>query len=375
MTAPTVGAAGLFVSLRDVTIRQGRASGQAPMLEDVSLTVRPGEVVCLLGRTGSGKSLLLSTFAGQARLAAGSAIVDGRVLKRPSGLARLAALSAEAPPPGRSVAVAVRRLSRLRRREAAAVVPTLLEELGVAELSPLRPKLLSPGGQAAVRLAGILLRRTRLLLIDDATLAGLDEPMRLALPRLLREAASDGRAVVFATRDARLALALADRVVLLDRGRIVQDGAPQALYERPWDARAARLLGPVNLLHGLVREARHGGFIWAGAPGGAERFVQFLGEDEARPKLGGAISLCLRPERIVVVDQSAQADNRVSGTVLDAGGAGASLRLRGATGRGELTALLPAWRFGALPEVGAPVTRAGASDAASVLGEDPRDAD
>lgn len=355
-----------FVSLRDLTVRQGKVI----RLDDISLTVRPGEVMCLLGRAGAGKSLLLATFAGQVKPLTGTMLVDGRTLKRPSGLKRLASLSAAVRPPGRDTGAAVRKLARLRRREALAVVPAVLHQLGMSERSASSPRTLSPGGQAAVCLAGILLRRMRLLLIDDQTLAGLDEPMRLALPQLLRDAASDGRAVIFATRDARLALTLADRVVLLEQGRILQDGTPQALYERPYDARAARLLGPANLLSGLVREARQGGFIWSG---GGERFVQYLQDEEARPRLGTAVTLCLRPERVILLDPDAVADNRLSGTVTDGGGAGSSLRLRVATGLGELTILMPAWRAGGLPQVGETVTLAWASDAASLLSEDPRE--
>ncbi len=355
-----------FISLRDLTVRQGRII----RLDDISLTVRPGEVVCLLGRAGAGKSLLLATFAGQVRPLTGTMLVDGRTLTPARGLKRLASLSAGVRPPGRSAAAAVRKLSRLRRREAAARVPILLQQLGLSEQADAKPRTLSPGGQAALGLAGILLRRMRLLLIDDETLSGLDEPMRLALPGLLRDAASDGRAVIFATRDARLALAAADRVVLLEQGRIVQDGTPQALYERPYDARAARLLGPVNLLSGAVREARQGGFIWSG---GGERFVQYLHDEEARPRLGSAVTLCLRPERMVLLEPEAAADNRVAGTVTEAGGAGAALRLRVATGLGEITILTPSWRAGGLPEVGERVTLGWASDAASLLREDPRE--
>ena len=355
-----------FISLRDLTVRQGKVI----RLDDISLTVRPGEVMCLLGRAGAGKSLLLATFAGQIKPLTGTVLVDGRILKRPSGLKRLVTLSAVVKPPGRDAGAAVRRLARLRRREAVAVVPGVLEQLGLSEQAGSRPRALSPGGQAALCLAGILLRRTRLLLIDDQTLAGLDEPMRLVLPQLLRDAAADGRAVIFATRDARLALGLADRVVLLEHGRIVQDGTPQALYERPYDARAARLLGPANLMSGLVREARQGGFIWSG---GGERFVQYLDDEEARPRLGAAIALCLRPERVILLEPEAVADNRLAGTVTDARGDGSSLRLRVATGLGELTTLMPAWRAGGLPQVGQTVTLAWASDAASLLSEDPRE--
>lgn len=355
-----------FVSLRDLTVRQGKVI----RLDDISLTVRPGEVMCLLGRAGAGKSLLLATFAGRIKPLTGTMLVDGRTLKRPSGLKRLASLSGGVRPPGRNAGAAVRKLAHLRRREAVATVPVVLEQLGLGEQAGSRPRTLSPGGQAALCLAGILLRRMRLLLIDDETLAGLDEPMRLALPQLLRDAASDGRAVIFATRDARLALSLADRVVLLEQGRIVQDGTPQTLYERPYDARAARLLGPANLMAGLVREARQGGFIWSG---GGERFVQYLQDEEARPRLGTTVTLCLRPERMILLEPGADADNRLAGTVTEAGGAGSALRLRVATGLGEVTVLTPAWRAGGLPQVGEAVTLAWASDAASMLSEDPRE--
>ena len=247
-------------SLLDVR-RLTVAYGEAAAVDGVSLQVAPGEVVAVLGPSGSGKSTLLHTIAGFRTPTSGEVRLAGDTVATPARAA---------PPELRDVAVVfqsyalwphltavdtvaypLRRRGARRgaaRREALAI----LDRLRIAHLAQRRPAELSGGEQQRVGLARALARHASLYLFDEPT-AHLDTHVRAVfLEELLTRREADGAGALYATHDAEEALGLADRVALLDSGRLIQLGTPEQVYEEPVDVWAARLTGPTSVLTGVL---------------------------------------------------------------------------------------------------------------------------
>ncbi len=230
-------------------------------LSAVSLDVRDGEFVALVGPSGSGKTTLLRTVAGFLRptggtiAIGGTVVAGGRAFVEPEhrGLGMVFQQHAVWPhwSVGRNVAYPLRmqRVPAAERRERTRLA---LERVGLAGFDRRDPATLSGGQRQRVAIARALVGEPRVLLLDEA-LSALDEPLRdrlrLELQSLTR---SLGLTVLHVTHDRDEALALADRVVMLDGGRIAQVGAPEALVERPASADVARFLSDAALVDGIV---------------------------------------------------------------------------------------------------------------------------
>jgi molybdate transport system ATP-binding protein len=229
---------------------------------DAAVAVAPGEVVAVVGPNGAGKSTLLAALAGLVPLAGGRVVLDGRVLEDH-------ATGAFVPPEQRSVGLVFQDLLlfphltaldnvafglRHRghgRREARRLALAELDRLDAAPLAGARPGALSGGQAARVALARALAPDPRLVLLDEP-LAALDVAGAGALRPALRDRlrARAGPSVVV-THDPVEAMALGDRLVVLEAGRIVQTGRPEELSRRPRTPYVAQLVG-VNLFRGTA---------------------------------------------------------------------------------------------------------------------------
>jgi len=227
--------------------------GGTPILHEIDLTVEHGEAVALLGPSGSGKTTLLYAIAGFVTSTAGTVAIDGRQVTGPDG---------GVSPEHRSVGFVFQNyalwphLSALKTvayplerdgktiEQAHAEAEDLLAMMGIGDLGARSPSELSGGQQQRVGVARALARHAALFLLDEPT-AHLDAALRSELQRELATRMTDsGAAAVYATHDAAEAMAIADRVVLMREGRIVQVGTPTEVYDRPVDLWAARLTGP-----------------------------------------------------------------------------------------------------------------------------------
>ena len=226
-------------------------------LDNISLEVREGELLCLLGPSGCGKTTTLRIIAGFDTLDAGSIRLAGADIagvppqKRDIGMvfqsyALFPHLTVE-----ENVGFGLAMRGR-ERREIETAVTEALRLVRLAGVGRRLPRQISGGQQQRVALARALSIRPRLLLLDEP-LSNLDarlrDEMREEIKRIQR---SVGITTVFVTHDQQEALALADRVVVMDHGRIVQVDTPSALYERPAHIFVASFLGRANLIPGKV---------------------------------------------------------------------------------------------------------------------------
>ncbi len=223
-----------------------RAALVVPGRLDVDFTCDPGEVVAVIGPNGAGKSTLVHALAGLVP-ATGSIDLDGEQLGRPArerdvGLVfqdqllfpHLSALANVAFGP---------RARGLTRTEAETRARGWLERFGIAELADRRPGQLSGGQAQRVAIARALATQPRLLLLDEP-MSGLDVRVATALRiELARHLAAYEGVAMLVTHDAIDALTVADRVLVLDEGRIAQFGTPAEVSQRPRTEHVARLVG------------------------------------------------------------------------------------------------------------------------------------
>jgi ABC-type Fe3+/spermidine/putrescine transport system ATPase subunit len=238
-----------------------KSYGAAPALDGVSLCVPIGSIVAVLGPSGSGKSTLLSIIAGLETPESGRVLWAGAPLdgvpthRRGFGLmfqdfALFPHLNVE-----RNVAFGLQ-MQGLEAEPVGARVRECLEQVGLTGFEGRDVQTLSGGEQQRVALARALAPRPRLLMLDEP-LGALDRTLREHLlgeiHRILRAARQTALVV---THDQEEAFGLADRIVILEAGRIVQQGPPQQVYQHPASAAVARFLGLTNLIPG---EAALGG--------------------------------------------------------------------------------------------------------------------
>ncbi|MDD5628974.1 MAG: ABC transporter ATP-binding protein [Elusimicrobia bacterium] len=274
--------------------------GAAPVLRQVDLTLEPGQLTALLGPSGAGKTTLLKVLAGLEQPRAGR-VRAGEVSWSDAGVGRFVAARARGvglvfqsyalwPHLSAFENVAfplrVRRVpeAELRARVAAAFELVRLPR----EVQAREPATLSGGEQQRVSLARALVYEPGLLLCDEP-LANLDAPGREALRADMRRLQrSTGVTVLYVTHDQAEALAMADRLAVMDAGRIVEAGDPRALYERARSPIVARFLGARNELRGV----RRGGLVEL------EGGVALESPLDGGPRDGSAVVALLRPDEL-----------------------------------------------------------------------------
>jgi ABC-type Fe3+/spermidine/putrescine transport system ATPase subunit len=236
----------------------------APLLRDVSFDVAPSEIVCLLGPSGCGKTTLLRIIAGLEQADNGQVLVEGRdiagtpVHQRGFGLMFQDLALFPHKDVHDNVAFGLR-MANLAPQAIDSRVREVLELVGLAGFDQRDVNQLSGGEQQRVALARSLAPRPRLLMLDEP-LSSLDRTLRERLMNELRDILTRvGQTAIYVTHDQQEAFALADRVVILNAGRVAQIGAPQEVYRHPADAFVARFLGLTNLVRGQRSDAQRAG--------------------------------------------------------------------------------------------------------------------
>ncbi|MFZ5961369.1 ABC transporter ATP-binding protein [Thalassococcus sp. BH17M4-6] len=255
------------------------------VVDDVSLSILPGHVTCLLGPSGCGKSTTLRMIAGVDAQDEGEILVDGKLIcdtvfrvppeRRSIGLmfqdfALFPHLSV-----GQNVAFG---LSGSKTDQRARVVE-LLDRVGLLHFIDDFPHQLSGGEQQRVALARALAPRPRVMLMDEP-FSGLDNRLRDGIRdetlALLKE---EGTSVLLVTHEPEEAMRMADEIALMRDGRIVQRGAPYNIYNAPADREAVAFFSDVNVIRGIVKGALvdtpFGQFLAPGQPDGASVDIVF----------------------------------------------------------------------------------------------------
>ncbi|WP_082461818.1 ABC transporter ATP-binding protein [Agromyces sp. Leaf222] len=281
--------------------------GDTVALHDVSLDIGDNEFFALLGPSGCGKTTLLRSIAGFETPAEGRIEVDGQDLlrmpahKRPVNMmfqsyALFPHMSVE-----KNIAYGLES-EGLGRAEIARRVAEVVEVVGLGDLAKRRPAQLSGGQRQRVALARAIVKRPRLLLLDEP-LSALDRQVRasmqLELKRLQHEV---GLTFVVVTHDQEEAMSMADRIAVLRDGRLEQLATPQELYANPASRFVASFIGTANLLDGTATATG------VDVPG-----VGVVEATHAKP-VGAPVTAVVRPEDLELTD-AATAGMR--GTVID----------------------------------------------------------
>jgi iron(III) transport system ATP-binding protein len=274
----------------------GLAYGSNQVLQDITLKIEPGEFFALLGPSGSGKSTLLRLIAGFNQHNRGRLLVDGKDITGVPPHARNIGMvfQSYALWPHLTVFdnVAFGLVERRRpREEIRRRVDEALELVGLTEYAQRRPNQLSGGQQQRVALARTIVIEPQVLLLDEP-LSNLDkklrEQMRVELLRLQRQL---GITTIFVTHDQEEAMTTADRMAVLDEGRLQQVGAPRELFDAPVNRFVAEFVGSTNLFGGRFDSAA-GAFIADG-----------LGAIPLPPNSTGGSAISVRPHALAVATE------------------------------------------------------------------------
>jgi putative spermidine/putrescine transport system ATP-binding protein len=293
--------------------------GNVTALDRIDLSVASGEFLTLLGPSGSGKTTLLQIVCGLTQPTTGRLVIDGRdCTDTPAHLRGIGVIfQSYALFPHMSVRENVAFPLEMRKLDTGSIktkVESALEMVGLADLSHRLPTELSGGQQQRVALARCIVYEPALILMDEP-LGALDrklrETMQIEIKRLHRDT---GATIIFVTHDQEEALALSDRICLMNNATIAQIGAPREIYGRPSSVFVADFIGISNLLSGRIET--NGKFVCAEG--------SFVPPPGANIASGNNATLIVRPEWIIVGPETGAS---VAGNVIEVVYAGFETKL------------------------------------------------
>jgi iron(III) transport system ATP-binding protein len=289
---------------------QDRNRGEIVAVRDVDLDVRPGELMTLLGPSGCGKTTTLRMIAGFQGPSSGRILIAERdVTHVPANQRDIGFVFQNyALFPHLTIFGNVAYGLQVRNKSASKIeraVAEALELVGLAGFGERLPNELSGGQQQRVALARAIVIRPRVLLFDEP-LSNLDAKLRVSMRGEIRRLQQALRiTTVYVTHDQEEAMAISDRIAVMEAGRIVQLDTAEALYRRPASAFVAGFIGRANLLHAIVESVSQGRATLD--VGGQKITVQARGA----PAPGDSISAVIRPESIAITS----ADTGLTGVV------------------------------------------------------------
>ncbi|PZP47514.1 MAG: glutamine ABC transporter ATP-binding protein [Azospirillum brasilense] len=221
-----------------------RRVGGVEILRDIDLSVAKGEVLGIIGPSGSGKSSLLRCIAGLDPLSGGRVTVEGKVARPGDGaigmvfqnFALWPHLSAE-----ENVAMPLRVARKMPRAEAREIAQRMLARVGLAQQAGRKPATLSGGQQQRVAIARTLAARPRLVLFDEPT-ASLDPELTTEVLDVIRDLAKDGLTMLVVSHEMGFIASVATRALFMEAGRVLVDGPAQEVFTHPAEERLQRFL-------------------------------------------------------------------------------------------------------------------------------------
>src|SRR5579862_4781637 len=307
----------------------GKSFGQNSVLENVDLAVRDGEFITILGPSGSGKTTILRMIGGFTEPSHGAILLDGHditglpINKRPFNTV----FQDYALFPHMDVAANVGyglMVRHVARKEVQRRVGEALELVQLGSFASRYPAQLSGGQRQRVALARAIICEPRLILLDEP-LAALDVELRKQMQLFLKDIQREIKTTfLFVTHDQEEAIAIADRICVMNFGRILQLGTPREVYYRPQAEFVARFFGDNNLIEGVLA-GREGSYRRIDTPLGVILCAIDGQADVAAAPNGTRAFAVFRPESVVTAPPNIAADqNCASGTIADISFAGAT---------------------------------------------------
>lgn len=309
------------VSVRNLTRQYGRVTA----LDQVSLDVRRGELLSLLGSSGCGKTTLLRIIGGFEQPSSGEVIIGGRdamftpPYKRNTNMVfqHLALF------PHLSVAQNIAFGLEMKKFDRATIARKIRETLALVRLSGYEERaisMLSGGQKQRVAIARAIVNEPEVLLLDEP-LGALDLQLRLQMHEELRRIHKETNSTwIFVTHDQGEAITLSDRIAVMSQGRIVQLGTPRDIYERPTTRFAAEFVGRANLIEAVVVATDASGLCTVDAGGWQ---LQGISSTELKP--GQTVVAVLRHEKVRMQSADSVTGGH-PGTVIDTTYLGPSIR-------------------------------------------------
>ena len=285
----------VYLTVSDVS----KNFGSFTALADVSFEAHRGEFLSILGPSGCGKTTLLRVVAGLEKQTRGKVFIENRdvstlpVSKRNVGIvfqsyALFPNLTAR-----ENIAYGLRSQGQ-SRQDIRLQVDELLDLVGLRGMGRKHPAKLSGGQQQRVALARAIAVSPDLLLLDEP-LSALDAKVRVKLRSEIRQLQQRlGITTIMVTHDQEEALTMADRILVIDRGRLVQDGTPNQVYDKPATPFVANFIGAMNFIEGAEK-------IDSGVYGIGETRLTVTGENgTSRLPAGSRVTIAIRPEDVML---------------------------------------------------------------------------
>jgi putrescine transport system ATP-binding protein len=273
-------------------------------VDDVNLTIYKGEIFALLGASGCGKSTLLRMLAGFEPPTSGQIMLDGQDLshvppyQRPINMmfqsyALFPHMTVE-----QNIAFGLKQ-DRLAKDEITSRVAEMLTLVHMQEFAKRKPHQLSGGQRQRVALARSLAKRPKLLLLDEP-MGALDKKLRDRMQHEVVDILERvGATCVMVTHDQEEAMTMAGRIAIMNRGKFVQIGEPEEIYEHPTTRYSAEFIGSVNLFEGILRERQADGLVIE-SPG----LIHPLKVDSDASVVDGVpVHVALRPEKVMLCEE------------------------------------------------------------------------
>ena len=220
--------------------------GDSSVLEDINITVRKGEVVVILGPSGCGKSTLLRCINALEDIQGGEILIDGEDIGKSADMSKVGMVfqSYDLFPHLNvidNITLAPRKVQKRPRAEAEEEARELLKRVGLSDKEKSLPRELSGGQKQRAAIVRALIMHPELLLFDEVT-AALDPEMVREVLEVILDLAKQGRTMMIVTHEMQFAKAIADRVIMIDGGAIVEEAPPERFFTDPTTERAKKFL-------------------------------------------------------------------------------------------------------------------------------------